>query len=94
MATKEQIARAIQHPGWQDFRKSLKGLPTKAKLKKLRAYWTEEHENYKDMPPAQDCDVCICVDNYLKALARGGQLRSGVSIDLAMFSNWELPINK
>jgi hypothetical protein len=36
----------------------------------------------------------VQVDNYLKALARGGQLYGGVSLEQALAWNWNLRIRK
>jgi hypothetical protein len=29
----------------------------------------------------RDCDACIRVDNYMKALCRGGQIEAGLGLD-------------
>lgn len=63
---KEQIAEAVNNEHWQQFRRSLKGLPTSQKLNELRNYWVNyNHVNEK---------VRIRVDNYINALRRGGFL--------------------
>ena len=65
---KDEIALAVDNNDWQEFRKSLKGLPTELKLSKL--YWYRHEEGRGD-----DTGVVHCrVDNYLNALKRGGQL--------------------
>jgi hypothetical protein len=67
MATKAEIAEAVNDEEWQKFRLSLKGTSTETKLRKLR--------EYLDANTAErDENVILRVDNYLKALARGGQI--------------------
>lgn len=56
---------AIKDAGWQKFRKSLKGLSTAEKLRKLKG-WQRQH------PGKQSA---IQVANYINALKRGGQLK-------------------
>lgn len=60
------IASAVDNQGWQEFRVSLKGLTTREKLSRLKAY-------LNNGPGARDTRQ-VRVDNYLKALARGGQV--------------------
>jgi hypothetical protein len=63
--TPKHIAEAVDDEEWQKFRLSLKGISTKEKLDKLVDYYhTETNQQTVD----------IRVDNYLKALARGGQI--------------------
>lgn len=64
--TPEHIREAVDDEGWQRFRLSLKGRTTEDKLVRLLEYYETET---KDVP-----QVYIRVDNYLKALARGGQI--------------------
>jgi hypothetical protein len=61
-----QIASAVDDQGWQEFRISLKGLTTREKLRKLKSYLASG-------PGGRDTRK-VRVDNYLKALARGGQV--------------------
>lgn len=67
------IAEAVDDEQWQKFRRGLKGLPTRTKLDLLRDYsdmWNDDSE-------ASDKDIVnvnIRVENYLRALARGGQI--------------------
>lgn len=93
MITRERILRAVQDEDWQDYRKSMKGLSTGVKLAWLRTYYDREHAN----PPAffdlevhqeqwKNCDVCIRIDNYIKALCRGGQLYAGESLETALMA--------
>jgi hypothetical protein len=87
-AGSRRIAEAVDDQGWQEFRLSLKGISTRDKLDKLEAYYKSEHHTHvvDDRPGGTltsgrgDCDVCIRFDNYLKALARGGQLYGGISL--------------
>lgn len=89
-ATSKRIAQAVDNEDWQRFRVSLKGKSTQLKLYKLRQYFDDKVVNGKD---SYD-DVCIRVDNYLKALARGGQLEAGVSLEQAVACDWKLTIRK
>jgi hypothetical protein len=94
--TRAQLYKAINDEGWQGFRQSLKGLPTADKIQKLRGYW--EAHSYMDQPCTvygDDCDgVCIRVDNYIKALCRGGQLPAGESLESMLTSNWKPVIRR
>lgn len=95
--TSQRIARAVDNEEWQKFRISLKGRSTMDKLGMLRAYWASN-------APAQmvlgnididmNDDVCIRIDNYIKALCRGGQLHPGESLQSALDANWGLNIKK
>lgn len=98
-----RIAQAVDDQEWQEFRVSLKGKSTADKLKMLKGYYEEDfvhtHEEQKFaggtlVSGRDDCDVCIRVDNYLKALARGGQLKKGVNVVEAVILDWDLPILK
>lgn len=62
-----RIAEAVDDEEWQRFRVSLKGKSTMDKLWLLKAYINDSTEE-------DEVDVLIRVDNYLKALARGGQI--------------------
>jgi hypothetical protein len=65
----------VDNEEWQAFRVSLKGKSTKDKLAELKKYY---HANIKLRLGGTDWDydVFVRVDNYLKALARGGQIAS------------------
>jgi hypothetical protein len=91
--TRPSVAQATGDPEWQAFRESLKGTTTKVKLAKLREYFEESVERSLDGHMVYD-DVCVRVDNYLKALARGGQLERGINLETAILSNWKVPIRK
>jgi hypothetical protein len=64
--TQYEIRGAVAFEDWQEFRKSLKGVPTSDKLKRLWD-WLEDIGTTSN----QD-DKDIQVLNYLNALARGG----------------------
>jgi len=64
-ATSRRIAKAVDDEEWQKFRVSLKGQSTTTKLRRLKRYYEDG---------IGEADVEIRVDNYLKALARGGQI--------------------
>jgi hypothetical protein len=53
-----------------------------------------DHRHEEPVSVDLNCDICIRVDNYLKALARGGQLESGVSLEKALEADWKLTIRK
>lgn len=59
-----EILRCVNDAKWQSFRKSLKGLSTAEKLRKLRSYKRNNSGRCVD----------VRVENYLNALRRGGQL--------------------
>lgn len=91
----KRVRDAVNDEGWQTFRRSLKGISTADKLDALQTYWKHGNDegraylhNYYDakhapMNVSKDCDICIRVDNYLKALMRGGQLTP--FLDLSYF---------
>jgi hypothetical protein len=63
--TRKEIMEAVKDSDWQEFRISLKGLPTKRKLERL-AVWKEDHKGRK---------AEVQVENYINALKRGGQIK-------------------
>ncbi len=92
MTYASRVAKATANEGWQLFRESLKGTSTKEKLEHLQHYWIA---NVLDGFKANnEEDVEVRLDNYLKALARGGQLERGVNLDMALKCNWKLPVRK
>lgn len=64
--TPKHIAAAVDNQSWQEFRVSLKGTTTQTKLNKLHDYY----KNGPDDPETRETRIV----NYLKALARGGQI--------------------
>lgn len=80
-----RIAEAVDNEDWQKYRLSLKGLSTRGKLDKLRSY---QEQAPAECPGDLTCDYCIRVDNYIKALCRGGQLWPGESLRSMIASNW------
>jgi hypothetical protein len=92
MTYAERVRVAIRDPEWQKFRRSLKGMDTASKLNNLRAYNQDSPHYFKEYN--RECPWCVRVDNYLKALARGGQLYAGVSLEQALAWDWNLRIRK
>lgn len=93
MTYASRVAIATADPEWQEFRESLKGTSTRQKLKALQEY----HDSKMDNPEMSDEEaehVITRIDNYLKALARGGQLYRGVTYETAMEQDWKLAIRK
>lgn len=94
-AGSRRIAQAVDDEEWQMFRYSLKGQSTQKKLDLLHEYFYDQHKKVEDEGHSLwDCDVCIRVDNYIKALCRGGQLHAGESLETAINHNWDLIIKK
>ncbi len=96
MTYMERVLKAVDNDEWQAFRISMKGKTTETKLVMLRTYWYRYHDSYE---PAVDeasefCPECIRVDNYLKALCRGGQLEAGTSLQTALDNSWDIPIRR
>lgn len=60
-----QIHEAVSNPDWQRVRVTLKGRPTELKLTRLASYLEDGH--YAE-------ERLVQVQNYLNALARGGQI--------------------
>lgn len=93
----QRVLEAVKDERWQEFRRSLKGLPTSDKLEKLRDYWTERH-TIANVGTAltfwDECDSCVQVDNYIKALCRGGQLYPRQNLVVALKSDWQLDIKR
>lgn len=99
-ATSRRIAEAVDDEAWQEFRLSMKGKSTAEKINMLRKYWNANvHGHVIKRNDARDvyqydCDICIRVDNYIKALCRGGQLFAGEDIFTVLFSGWTPNIKK
>jgi hypothetical protein len=64
---------AVRDPAWQEFRVSLKGMPTRDKLGRLRAYMING--------PDDEWARTKRVKSYLGALQRGGQIAVGGEFD-------------
>jgi hypothetical protein len=96
--TSRRIAAAVDDEEWQQFRLSLKGMDTQSKINNLREYYLDRIVmlgGRDDEESRKICsDVCTRVDNYLKALARGGQLEKGVSLEQALAWDWNFKIRK
>src|SRR5690348_9516482 len=93
-AGSRRIAQAVDNEEWQKFRVSLKGKSTQTKLEMLERYWNAWCGGIGLCGGAHDCDFCIRVDNYIKALCRGGQLNGGESLRSAIDKNWKLDIKR
>lgn len=93
-ASSEMIAQAVDNEEWQKFRVSLKGETTRTKLLKLKEYYKDHHVG-KFHVGGTDEDreaafVLIRVDNYIKALCRGGLLHPGMSLQTMLDTDWDL----
>lgn len=73
------IAEAVDDEEWQKFRIGLKGRSTNEKVDRLQEYHIVEMRGAEDAKTKADID--IRVDNYLKALARGGLIVPEASTD-------------
>jgi len=94
-ATSRRIAEAVDDEDWQRFRVSMKGTTTETKLSMLKKYWWDHHTKAGMQDCGnKDCDVCIRVDNYIKALCRGGQLHPGEDLYTVFFANWKPQIRR
>jgi len=84
-ANSKRIAEAVDDEQWQKFRVAMKGISTADKMCELQAYHDlTPHTDNKmshEKHDRSDCDVCIRVDNYIKALCRGGQLKKGSDLN-------------
>ena len=90
-----RIAQAVDNAEWQYFRAGLKGVNTSEKLARLRNYYEAcSHAHYPDTSVDDNCDVCIRIDNYIKALCRGGQLKSDESLATALSARFNLEVIK
>ena len=65
-AYSRNVADAVDNEAWQRLRISLKGLTTEEKIKRLETY-VEANVDKEELRLR-----LVRVDNYLKALARGG----------------------
>lgn len=98
--TSQRIADAVDNEDWQQFRLSLKGISTRDKLARLQTYWEEyahceSPEDPENMLRQEAADIrerawrYVRVDNYIKALCRGGQLFSGESLRTMVACDWK-----
>jgi hypothetical protein len=102
MAYIDEVLSAVRDPEWQIFRKSLKGMDTASKLNNLRDWYNDRPHthNTQRLPGGtvthgrETCKPCVQLDNYLKALARGGQLPGGVNVVDAVVWDWNFRIRK
>jgi hypothetical protein len=86
-----RIAQAVDNEQWQEFRLALKGTRTQTKLNRLKRYYEVDgvrHPAHTQGIDLADCDICIRIDNYIKALCRGGQLFAGESLQSVIDSGW------
>jgi hypothetical protein len=98
----ERVLEAVRDPEWQKFRKSLKGMDTASKLNNLRDWYNDRPHTHEvetlaggSLTHGRDtCAPCVQLDNYLKALARGGQIHAGINIVAAVGWDWNLRIRK
>jgi hypothetical protein len=79
-ANSRQIAQAVDDENWQQYRLAMKGQPTRQKIIMLRNYYEAPVHHANADTPEHNCVFCIRVDNYIKALCRGGQLKAGESL--------------
>jgi tRNA uridine 5-carbamoylmethylation protein Kti12 len=86
-ASSRRIAEAVDDENWQKVRLSMKGISTAEKLDVLEKYYDEniDAHKYADVSIAAEErereDIKIRIDNYIKALCRGGQLEAGMTFD-------------
>jgi hypothetical protein len=96
----ERVREAVNDPEWQEFRRSLKGMDTASKINNLKDYYNDQMAQFErelethGITWIDDEHIEIRVDNYLKALARGGQLPAGASLEWALTLDWNLRILK
>lgn len=83
----KRIAQAVDDEDWQEFRVSMKGKTTREKLDMLCAYYDSMMDD-SDLADEEILHVVIRVDNYIKALCRGGQLYGGESLQSLLNCNW------
>lgn len=98
MTSKERIRLAVDNEDWQRYRRMMKGQSTEMKLKMLRNYYAEGENHFMrgGQCPDKDCSLKvdaeefenykIRIDNYIKALCRGGQLYAGESLETALMT--------
>ena len=79
----EKVRDAVNDADWQKFRLSMKGKSTEEKLDMLEQYYDEKATALGDCNIRNEewDNVKIRIDNYIKALCRGGQLEAGMTFD-------------
>jgi hypothetical protein len=79
----ERVHKAVDDADWQAFRKSMKGKSTDEKLRMLEQYYDTMVQKNGDCNISNEEfeAVKIRIDNYIKALCRGGQLEPGMTFD-------------
>lgn len=88
-AGSREIAEAVDDQAWQEFRISLKGISTRDKLNKLQAYYEEDVSDKPGYGNKSEKQLrYVRIDNYIKALCRGGQLYSAESLQTVIASEW------
>jgi hypothetical protein len=88
----ERVLIAVHDEQWQAFRVSMKGKSTETKIDMLKDYYEPNAEHVNG--PLLDCPVCLRIDNYIKALCRGGQLYPDQGLTTALSTNWQLRIRR
>lgn len=91
-ANSQRIAQAVDDEEWQKFRLSMKGETTERKLQMLKYYYQGYYHDALSTFDKEAENINIRVDNYIKALCRGGQLHAGESLDTALEQEWKLRI--
>lgn len=91
--TSRRIATAVDDEDWQLFRVSMKGKSTAKKLDMLKGYW-RDNGGTQSTHNEDSWKINVRVDNYIKALCRGGQLGAGESLETALAADWKLVILK
>ena len=74
-----RIAAAVDNEEWQKVRLSMKGISTFDKLTVLESYYDNMVDD--DIDEDEFAKVKLRIDNYIKALCRGGQLEAGMTFD-------------
>lgn len=97
MTYMERVLVAVNDDEWQAFRISMKGKQTWVKLQMLEDYLDRHYAALgQQLQPCADgeCHYELRVDNYIKALCRGGQLHPKESLQSALEANWEIRIRR
>ena len=92
MTYAERVRVAVADPDWQKVRLSMKGISTDEKIKTLEMYY-DDHTRLSVSDEEFEL-VKIRIDNYIKALCRGGQLFAGMTLNTMLTNRWNPIINK